>query len=80
MIDKNKIPLALAVSEFLAIPSEDLPRAYTVDDDRGEYDHSDAWDALRGAAKGDMLILREMRGVRVAAEVDGWRDGVIVAG
>lgn len=77
MIGKNKV--SLAASEFLTIPTEALPRAYPIDDDRGEYDHRDAWGALRDAAKGDTLILRDMRGVRVAAEVDGWRDGVVIA-
>lgn len=80
MTSQATTEISKTAAEFLSLPSEVLPSAYPVDDDRGEYDHSSAWAALRDAARGDTEILRDMRGVRVTALIDGWRDGVVIAG
>lgn len=67
------------LQSLLKTTKHSLPSAFPVDDFGGEFDHNDAWSALRAAATGDTSALDIMLGVRFSYnDVDGTRVEIIV--
>lgn len=63
------------IRNFLELPAESLPSASFVDDAANSY--ANAWQTLRNAADGDKTEWIDGP-IRLRADRDGWRDGVIV--
>ena len=63
------------IINFLVLPSTAMPSATYVDDEANGY--ADAWQTLRNAADGDTSEWIDGP-IRIRADRDGWRDGVIV--
>ena len=63
------------IINFLALPSTAIPSASYIDDDANSY--ADAWQTLRNAATGDTSEWIDGP-IRLRADRDDWRDGVIV--
>ena len=63
------------ISEFLRLPAESMPAAQWLDDD-----DSGAWSALRDMLRpsAQQRINHVGDRVRLSADRDGWRDGVVV--
>jgi hypothetical protein len=60
---------------FLRLPSTALPSAILIDDDEG-----DAWETVRTLARGERpgLEVGLADELRLRADADGWREGVIL--
>lgn len=63
------------IINFLALPATATPSASYVDDEANSY--ADAWQTLRNAANGDTSEWIDGP-IRIRADRDGWRDGVVV--
>lgn len=65
-----------AIIDFLSLPATALPNASYIDDEANSY--ADAWQTIRNAADGDTSEWIDGP-IRLRADRDEWRDGVIVS-
>lgn len=69
--------IQMKAKEFLALPAEALPSVAFAAEDT-DLEDSVAWDILRAAAAGKIGRLRSYGPIRLVADRDGWRHGVLL--